>query len=185
MSVDSDNARIYGSDNDAVFIGDLGATLPTTLAAPHASLVHSGWLGTDGIGFTPSDSVNKFRGLQGQRVVRTKITESGLVFQFQCLESTAQTLRLQHNVKTLVNNTGVVTATLSPSRKVIPKAFVVDVYDDDVTPGVHDRYVIPRGEIGERSEYTLSGTDLTVFTFPVEIIGDFFLISNNPALIEA
>lgn len=161
--------------------------MPTGLAAPAATdWKDVGWLHSDGIPFTPSDSVTKFRGHQGGRVIRTKMTESDLTFQFQALESTLLTLGLQFNIKAQATAAAVApalsvhTLTLSSGRKVIPRAFIVDVYDEDDT-NLQWRVEIPRGEIGERSEFTLSNSDITGYTLPVEIIGDWFLVTNDPA----
>lgn len=180
MALDAGNARIFGSDLDKVQIGPLDATLPTTLGAVDAELVDVGWLHTDGLPFTPADSVEKFRGHQGGGVVRTTITESDLSFGFQCLETTALTLGLQHNILTNVTATGVTTMGASPSRRVLARAFVLDLYDKDDTT-IHYRYVIPRGEIGEREEFTYANSDIAGFTFTVEIVGPYSIITNDPA----
>lgn len=179
MALDAANARIFGSDDDKVQLAVLGTTLPTGLAA-WTDGEDVGWLHTDGIPFTPSDSVEKLRGHQGGRVVRTTITESDLTFQFQCLETTALTLGLQHNITSAATATGVTTMNASPGRQVEARAFVLDLYDKDNTD-IHYRYVIPRGEIGERSEFTHANSDITGYTFNVEIIGSYDIITNDPA----
>jgi len=180
MTLDAANARIFGSDDDKVQLGPLGSTLPTALGAVDPALLDVGWLHTDGIPFTPSDSVEKLRGHQGGRVVRTTITESDLTFQFQCLETTALTLGLQHNITSAATATGVTTMNASPGRQVEARAFVLDLYDKDNTD-IHYRYVIPRGEIGERAEFTHANSDITGYTFNVEIIGSYDIITNDPA----
>lgn len=184
MATNAANARIFGSELDAVRIGPLGSTLPTDLAAPDAALVDAGWLHTDGIPFSPADSVQKIRGHQGGAVVRTTISESDLTFSFQCLETTALTLGLQHNVKDSTTTTGTTVMTVSPARSVLARAFVLDLYDKDNTD-IHYRYVIPRGEIGERSEFTFANSDITAYSFTVEVVGDFEIITNDPAAAAA
>ena len=183
MTLNAGNARIFGSDDDKVQIGDLGATLPTDLAT-WAAGEDVGWLHSDGIPFTPSDSVEKFRGHQGARVVRTTVTESDLTFEFQCLETTALTLGLQHNITDNTTTTGVTKMTASAGRQVEARSFVLDLYDKDDT-SIHYRYVIPRGEIGERSEFAHSSADITGYTFTVEIIGEYFIYTNDPAAAAA
>lgn len=180
MALDAANARIFGSDDDKVQIAPLGSTLPTTLAAADAAFEDVGWLHSDGIPFSPSDSIEKFRGHQGARVVRTTVTESDLTFQFQCLETTALTLGLQHNITSAATATGVTTMAASAGRQIEARAFVLDLYDKDDT-SIHYRYVIPRGEIGERSEFTYAASDITGYTFNVEIIGSYTIITNDPA----
>lgn len=181
MAVDAANARIFGSDDDRVMIAPLGTDLPEDLGDPDPAFTDLGWLGTDGIGFTPSDSVEKFRGHQGGRVVRTKNTESDTTFTFQCLETTAATLGLQYKITDQSTTDGTTTMTVSSGRDVIARSFVIDVYDSDAET-IHYRYVIPRGEIGERSEFTLSNSDITAYEFTVEIIGDYFVITNDEAV---
>jgi len=180
MALDAANARIFGSDDDKVQLAPLGSTLPTTLAAAVAPFEDVGWLHTDGIPFTPADSVEKLRGHQGGRVVRTTITESDLTFQFQCLETTALTLGLQHNITSAATLTGVTTMNASPGRQIEARAFVLDLFDKDNTD-IHYRFVVPRGEIGERSEFTFANSDITGYTFNVEIIGSYDIITNDPA----
>lgn len=182
MTLDAANARIFGSDNDRVLVGPLGTTLPTTLAAPDAALLDVGWLHTDGLPFTPTDNVEKIRGHQGGKVVRTTITESDLNFQFMALETNKVTFPLQHNVTSSSVLTGVATVNMSPGRKVLARAFVLDLFDKDDT-AIHYRYICPRGEIGERSEFAQVNSDITTYTFPVEIIGSYQLITNDPAIV--
>lgn len=186
MAVDADNARIFGSDDDAVSIAPLGTDMPVDLAELDAPFEDAGWLHTDGITAGGDTSVERFRGHQGGKVIRTKVTESNRTFQFQCLETKALTLGLQLNVLESTTEAGVTTKRVSAGNKVEARAFVIDVYDEDGhTDGpIHYRYVVPRGEIGERSEFTLSNSDITGYTFTVEVIDEFFVISNDPALAE-
>ena len=181
MSLDATQARIFGSDDDRVHIGPLGTTLPTDLVSPlDSALTDAGWLHSDGVAFQPSDTLSRFRGHQGAAIIRTKITESGTGFQFQCLETMALTLGLQHNVKSSATSLGVSTVVMGSNRKVLARAFVLDMFDADDT-SLHYRFLVPRGEIGERQEFTLANSDITGYTFPVEIIGDYTLITNDPA----
>ncbi len=183
MALDAANARIFGSDLDKVSVAPLGTTAPTALSALDAAFLDVGWLHTDGIPFTPADSVQKIRGHQGGKVVRTTISESDLSFTFQCLESTAVTLGLQDNITASATATGVTTQTISAGRNVEARAFVLDLYDKDDT-SIHYRYVVPRGEIGERQEFTYANSDITGYTFTVEIIGSYTRITNDPALAD-
>ena len=179
------NARIFGSDDDAVSIADIGADLPDDLSELDSAFTDAGWLHSDGIEVNPDTSVEKFRGHQGGKVIRTKVTESGLTFQFQCLESTALTLGLQMNIKDSATDGDTTTMTVSTSNRVEPRAFVIDVYDDDGRDEtVHYRYVIPRGEIGERESFTLSNSDITGYTFTVEVIDEYTVITNDPGVAE-
>ena len=187
MPVNADNARIFGSDDDAVSIAPLGTTLPTDLVtALDAAFEEAGWLHPDGFTLGGDTSVQRFRGHQGAKVVRTKVTESNKTIRFQCLETTALTLGLQHNITAASTTTGVTTMTVSAGSKVDARAFVVDVFDIDGGPTpIHYRYVIPRGEIGDRAEFTLAATDITGYTYTVEVIDEFFIITDDPAVAVA
>lgn len=183
MAVNSSNARIYGSDDDAVFIAPLGTELPGDLDAPGAPFEDVGWLHSDGITVGGDTNVEKFVGHQGGKTVRTKVTESNTTFQFQCLETTALTLGLQLNILDSETIGGVTRQTVSSGRKVEARTFVIDVYDEDDTT-IHTRYEIPRGEIGERAEFTLSNSDITGYTFTVEVIGDYYRVTNEESVVE-
>lgn len=178
MATNSANARIFGSDNDAVWIAPYGTPLPTDLGDLGPEFVDAGWLSPDGITVTPSDSVEKFRGHQGGRVVRTKITESDTTFQFQALETTALALGLQFDVLDAVSaGAGVTSLSVSSGRKVAVRTIVVDVFDEDI----HYRFAIERAEIGERSEFSLANNAITGYTFTTEVIDGMEIITNDPA----
>jgi|SRR5690606_9802016 len=184
MPVNAENARIFGSDDDAVSIAPLGSTLPEDLSELTAPFVDAGWLHSDGITLGGDTSVTRFRGHQGGKVIRTKVTEANKTFQFQCLETTATTLGLQFHIKDQTTASGTATLTVSAGARVEARAFVVDVFDvDGRAEPVHYRYVIPRGEIGERSEFRMVNSDITGYTFTVEVIDEFFIITNDPAVV--
>src|SRR5690606_17332368 len=73
---------------------------------------------------------------------------------------------------------GVTTRRLSSSRKVTRHSFIIDLYDNDV----HKRYYVPIGEIGERSEISFSNSELTAYSFSVEVIDEMYEITNDAAL---
>ena len=187
---DAANARIYGSDDDRVLIGAVGATLPEDLAEPGPAHEDAGWLNDDGLDLNPSDSVESFTGHQGGGLVRTKMTSSDTAFVFRCLETKALTLGLQFQIKnkvtTGVGAAAVTRSTLGAGRKVVARSFIIDLFDDDGQGNlIHRRFVIPRGEIGERGSVPLKKSAITVYEFTVKIIGDWFEITNDPAVIEA
>lgn len=176
--LDPDNARIYGSDLDGVAVSALGTAGPTDLGDLMTPWEYVGWLNDNGLDLNPSDSVQKFRGHQGGKVIRTKMTESDTSLVFRALETSRLVQELQFDVKDRVTTTGVTTVTLGSGRKVLARAFVVDLYDE----GVHRRFWIPRGEIGERASIPFRSSEITVYEFTVEIIGDWFEITNDPAV---
>lgn len=173
------NARIFGGDDDAVWLGPVGTRLPEGLEDP-VGLEHVGWLGPDGISVTPDISVGKFPGHQGGRTVRTKVTNSSTSVQFQCLESTATTMGLQMNILEKATKAGVVRARVSSGFRVEPRAAVIDLFDVDAVT-IQERYCCERIEIGERSEWKAANGEIRGYTFTAEIIGDYWVVTNNPA----
>lgn len=180
MALTAANARIFGSDDDTVSLAPVGSTLPTTLGALDAAFVDIGWLGPEGIALTPTDSVQKLRGHQGGKVVRTVITESDLSFSFMALESTIENFTLQWDPSATATAGGVTTTNFTSGRSILPRAFVIDTYDqDDAT--IHHRWVIARGEIGGREEVKFTSGEIAGFKFTVEVIGAVVHLTNDPA----
>lgn len=190
MAQNADNVRIYGSDDDAVSLAPTGTALPTTAAVAGTipvGFADAGWIHTDGITFGGDTNVERFRGHQGGRVIRVKITESNTTIQWQCLETTALTLGLQLNIRSAETTLGVTTAVVSSGRKVERRAICVDTFDADVMVGsdpLFYRYTA-EVEIAEREEFVIASTDMTGFTFTAEVMGDFNIITNDPAFAVA
>lgn len=178
--LEPDNARIYGGDLDGVAVAPIGTDGPEDLGPLLEPFAYVGWLNDNGINLNPSDSVQRFRGHQGGRVVRTKMSESDTSFVFRALETNLVTHGLQFDVKERETVGGVTRMRLGSSRRVLARAFVVDLHDE----GVHRRFWIPRGEIGERSALTYGGSDITTYELTVQIIGDWWEITNDPALAD-
>ncbi|MFJ4107888.1 phage tail tube protein [Oerskovia enterophila] len=169
MAKDQDNIRIYGSEDDTVWLAPLGTTLPTGLAAPGAGFEDVGYLGESGIDLTRDDSVQQFRAHQGGKVVRKKITESSTSFVFRTLEDNETTAKLADNVISSSTATGVTTSVLSSAREVQAYACVVDKFD----AGIHERHVIARLEVAGGGTETWSNSELTEREFTGEVIGNF------------
>lgn len=177
MGLDAANARIYGSEDDKVSIGKVGAVLPDELEEP-TEHEDAGWLGDGGLDLNPADTVESFPGHQ-PGVVRTKMTNSETSFVFRMLETKALSVGLQFNVKAKSTSKGITRSTFGSGRKVEARSFIIDLFDDD---GLHRRFLIPRGEIGERASVPYKKSEITVYEFTVKIIGDFFEITNDPAV---
>lgn len=172
MTVNADLARIYGSDSDAVHIAPFGTTLPTTIDGPlDPAFEDIGWLGTDGLTESLSGSVDKKRGFQGQRVVRTRMNETGTSIAFVGLETKAQTLSLRYHEKQVAIASGVRKATRSSGQRIAVRAAVIDLFDAD-DDEVKERLIIPRFEISPNGD-RVAGADIAGFPFIGEIIGDY------------
>lgn len=179
-----DNARVWGSDDDFVAVAPLEAefTLPATIdtEAP-APFKEVGWLHPDGFTLNPNDEIQKFKGFQGGRVVRTKVTSSETSIQFQLLESTALTMGIALDVTESTAEGAVTKHTLPGSREVDARQWLIGLFDGDVKWLLH----IPRGEIGERAEVKLGSEELTAWNVTVEIIGDAYLYTEGDLAMTA
>lgn len=173
MTVNSSNARIFGSDSDAIYLAPLGTTLPTDIDSPlDPAFEDVGWLHSDGITETFTGSKSEIRGHQGQKVVRTRIETPGTQIGFHALESKAQTKGLRYDEKQVTIANGVRKVRRGAGQKVKARVAVVDVFDaDDVT--VKERHVIERFEIVSDGDRVYSGQDIAGFPFRGEIIGDY------------
>lgn len=174
MAVDASNARIFGGDLDAIWLAPVGTTLPTTIdAAPGAGFEEVGWLGEDGITESATGSLEKKRGHQGNRVVRTRMSEPGTTVSFVALETKALTNGLRYDEKTVDTAVaGVRHVTRGAGQKVTRRAAVIDVFDaDDET--VKERWVIPVLEISPNGDRAYVNSDIAAYPFTGELIGDY------------
>ena len=178
MAVDASNARIYGSDLDAIHIAPLGTTLPTTIDGPlDPAFEEIGWLGEDGITESATGSVEKKRGHQGNGVVRTRISEPGTTVSFVALETKALTTGLRYhekNVDTAVS--GVRKVTRGAGQRITRRVAVIDLFDADDTT-IKERTIIPVLEIGPGGDKVANNADIAAFPFSGEIIGDYIVLS--------
>lgn len=173
MSVNAELARIFGSDLDAIYLADVGATLPTDLdGVLDPAFEDVGWLGADGITESPTGTVNKLRGHQGNGVVRTRVTEGGTTVSFNALEDKELTNSLRYFERSSTTTAGVRKSKRSPGQRITKKSAVIDLIDAD-NDAVKVRFVIPVLEIAPNGDKVANSTDIASFPFVGEIIGDY------------
>ncbi|MEV8167338.1 hypothetical protein AB0O70_05380 [Microbacterium paraoxydans] len=173
MTVNANNARIFGSDNDAIYLAPLGTTLPTSLDDElDPAFEDVGWLNGDGITESLTGSVEKSRGYQGNGVVRTRISEPGTTVAFVALETKKQTNELRYVTKASTTTAGVRKTTRGSGQRVVKRACVIDKFDsDDVT--IKERDVIEVLEISPNGDRVATNADIAMYPFLGEIIGDY------------
>ena len=180
MAVNSDNARVFGSDSDAIYLAPLGTTLPTTIdGALDSAFEDVGWIHSDGITETFTGSKTEIRGHQGARVVRTRIETPGTTIGFHALESKPQTKGLRYDEKSVDTSVaGVRKVTRGSGQKVQARAAVIDIFDaDNVT--IKERHIITRFEITPDGDRVFVNSDIAGFPFLGEIIGDYTTLEGS------
>ncbi len=177
MTVNANNARIYGSDLDAVYLAPVGTTLPTTIDEPlDPAFQDVGWLHTDGITESATGSVEKSRGYQGNGVVRTRINEPGTTVAFTALETKAQTNELRYHEKDATVTAGVRKTTRGSGQRVSKRACVIDKFDFDNTT-IKERIIIEVFEVSPNGDRVATNSDIAGFPFTGEIIGDYIVVA--------
>ncbi|NJI60945.1 hypothetical protein HCX50_16065 [Microbacterium oxydans] len=173
MTVNANNARIFGSDNDAIYLAPIGTALPESIDDElDPAFEDVGWLNGDGITESLTGSVEKSRGYQGNGVVRTRISEPGTTVAFVALETKAQTNQLPYVEKSAATTAGVRKATRGSGQRVSKRACVIDKFDsDDVT--IKERDVIEVLEISPNGDRVATNADIAMYPFLGEIIGDY------------
>lgn len=185
MAIDANNARIWGGDNDSIWLAPIGTTLPTDLTtALDAAFEDVGWIHEDGITETANGSKEVIRGHQGAGVVRTRMSETGTSIAFTALEDKAQTNSLRYHEKSSEVTAGVRKVTRGPGQRVSARAAVIDLYDID-NETVRKRLVIPRLEVVPTGDKTYSNADISGFAFESEVIGDYEAFETDTETPEA
>lgn len=180
MTVNANNARVFGSDLDAIFLAPLGTALPTGISDALAGAFEDvGWLHSDGVTETQLGSKTDIRGHQGANIVRTRIETPGTEYAFVALESKSQTKALRYHEKTVTSSNGVRKATRGAGQRVSARSAVIEFYDADNTT-VKERLVIPRFEIVGDGDRVFVNNDIAAFPFRGTIVGDYDSYDNAP-----
>lgn len=190
MGKNSLNALMFGSDDDALHLGPAGIDLSgiVGLSSPIPSgLLDCGWINEDGMGLELSDSVEKIRGHQGNKVIKTFMSSSDTTFTATLVESLLQTLlnnldatavRVEDGDETI----GRITA--SASRKVTYLTGMVDLFETTESK-TQWRILFPRLALGERSGIPFKNQELTGYSHTLEVLGDYTILTNTESLIPA
>lgn len=187
------NARWFGGTMDSVWVAPLGTVMPKGIEIPtiHKNI---GWLGDGGITKSHNDDVADWKGHQGGRTIRKKVTSAEDSFKFIAAETTLLTVGLINNITEHVTKKDSVDSGDYHSMKVTgskksndKRSWVVDMWDGE--PGqagtIWYRYLIPSGEVSERPDEEYKSTDGTQYEMTVTIYGDYYIVTNDPAMMPA
>lgn len=181
------NVRIYGSPDDALFIGPPGSTLPIEpTEAPGALFVPIGWLSEDGVPLNVSANVEKYPGHQGGAVMRTKVTGSEKNLSFTAEEESPV-------VTQLFFDHGTPTATPGGNARIdLPEAIgtvrvsAIAYFRDGGLDGPRKMICIPVLEITDRESVPHSGSAVSAYGMTGEIIGaGAYILTDAAAYVEA
>lgn len=177
MAKDQDNIRIYGSDDDTVWLAPLGTTLPTDLGDLDPAFEDVGYLSEDGMSLERQADVTEFRAHQGAKVVRKKVTSSGKTFTFRPIEDNETVNALGGDVVSTTTVGDITTTVFSDSSEVTSWACVVDLFDG----GVHRRKVIGRLDTSSSGSEDYTNSAITQREVVGTIIGNHTEISGPVA----
>ncbi len=198
MPVNADNALIFSSDDDSLWLTDYKADFGTKITGltqdltTVQGLLNCGWLHEDGMKLAADDSLTKIKGHQGHGVVKTFLDSSETSFTATLLETLLKPLTwyLDATAKKVQETpaggeqTDVAVITAKSSRKVKVLSGVADLFDVSGV-GAHVRLVFPRLELGERGEITFQQANIVGYEFNLSVLGDYILYSDHKALIPS
>jgi len=185
MAKNNTNIQIYGGDAGAIWTAPKGTTAPTDLAVPTTPWAELGWISDNGLDLEQKADKKKFYAWQGGTVVKISISKAERMFTFECLEETAITMGLAYPGTTFTTTgTGaarVAKTTVPGGIFAVRKAFVFDTFSSDGT--VQTRYNVPDGNIDPNNKVIHKFDDLTVYSFVVDVLGGFDIVSNSPGVV--
>ncbi|MGW4028254.1 phage tail tube protein [Streptomyces sp. NPDC004838] len=162
MAGDTDNPRLWeGAD---LYAAPVGSTAPTdTTTAWAAAWKAAGLLSEDGASESrDQDSTDHYA--WGGVLVRTTRGKHKRQIKVTCLEDNLVVFGLVNPGSTAVTTTGTTTRTVKvPTSD--PRAFGLELRDGDIVK----RRVIPKGEVDEVGEVTLSDSELTAYELTITV----------------
>lgn len=188
MTTNALNALIFGSDNDSVHLGPvtpLTSVTGLTTAIP-AGLEDRGWLSEDGLSLELSDSIERLRGHQGNKTVKTFMSNSDTNITAALLETKLSTLLEYLSATATKVGTGaaaIARIEAPASRRVAMLSGVVDLFDTSGV-GAHVRILLPTISLGERQGVAFTNKDITAWNYNLEILGGFTILTNAKAIVE-
>ncbi len=181
-----DNIRVYGDLDSEFYLAPLGSTLPTAIATdPTDPFWAFGWLSEDGVDLEVSTDAQKFKAFQGGTTVRTKVTSTEKTLKVQALEETPGVTGVYFDhgdpVVTGVGDAAVAKIILPEAIRTRAFAGVAKFVDNDVQKWL----VCERLEVTSRGTVAHKNSDMTIYEFTFDILGDAYILTNAPAYLEA
>ncbi|THA56100.1 hypothetical protein [Streptomyces sp. A1136] len=162
MAGNTDNPRLWeGAD---FYVAPVGTTAPTDIVtALAAAWKPAGLLSEDGASESrDQDSSDLYA--WGGKLVRTTKSKHKRQIKVTCLEDNLVVWGLVNPNSTAATTGGVTTRTIKIPKS-DPRAFLLELHDGLLTT----RRVIPKGEVSEVGEVTLSDSELQAFELTITI----------------
>lgn len=170
MAKNTDNARSYYGFDSGLWVTRPGAAIPAypvdpiydesgVFQPPGDDFYEVGWLSEDGPTQGRSRTVERFRGWQGNTVVRTAVTEDDHTIQIQALEDNWVVTELRYPDSITTATTGVTQTVVVPQSGEDVRTGVLDLVDGDVWKRIY----IPRIVVDEMGDVAHSAGELTFY----------------------
>ena len=180
MATNADNVVV--AITGAVYVAPTGTTPPTDSdTALDPAFVGVGYLSEDAVSETIAVDTNDIVAWQNSDTVRKVITSFGVEFTFTMIETNQASTGLYYGKAHTDGTSHGIGGTMTGRQ-----AFVIDAID---TTGQSIRRYIPSGEVTERGEVDITGTDalgyeVTVAAYPsADLSGDTAKVYYGTALI--
>lgn len=169
MGKNTDNVRVWGDITSAVYVGDKGATAPTGATdAPGAAYTELGWMSDDGLTETRDVKSDQKRAWQGGALVRTVRSGDSRKFKFVCWETNAATVGLTRPGSSVTTTTGVTHTRVKAFVGSDVRSWVIDQVDGSI----HNRKLVPTGEVIEIGDIKGSNGEIVAYEMTVECYPD-------------
>lgn len=165
VALGEDSENVVVAVTGAVYVGTDTAVAPAdATTALGADWVNVGYISEDAVSESIETDTNDIVAWQNADVVRTLVTKFGVSYQFTMIETKAASVGLYYGKAVDAGDT---THDIGGER-VGRQTFVIDAID---SAGQVMRRYIPLGEVTERGEVAISGTDAvgydcTLSTYP-------------------
>lgn len=195
MAKNASNVRIFGSEDDAVWFQPKGAPKLTEITEEMqngqfpAPAVEVGYIEEGGIPMSLSTDATSIKAHQGGAKVRVKNTSTERTVQLAMLESNPLTWKIVQGVgdkdRRLLSS-GVAEMHVKGSMPTVEGTLYVYAKDDAIEDENDVWYIweIPLAQVSEREDSTIGVEDVYSFGATMEIIGDLYVYTNDPAILE-
>lgn len=185
-------ALMFGHDDDTFYFADLSVgveAIDSLNAEIPETFVASGWLDDTGLGINPSDSVTKITGHQGGKPVVISMETSETTLAIRTLESKPFLFEkvwsaVGERIAGAGEDPATAKYTIPRARKIEHLCGVWDAYNT-AGGGGKIRIVFPMLALGERSESSMTRTDIWGSPMSLELLEDAVMYTDIPSLIPA